>query len=250
MAYLFLCSVKSRKGSNAKYSCSSVGHCSLLHLYMLIKELTLLTNEISATKDFYHGLMEFPLVQETATAVSFKTGNSILHFRLAAKDDSPFYHIAFSIPNNKLQEALHWVSKRTNILPYTETELIADFTGWNAKAFYFHDNRQNILEFITHFDLHTNQNDPFSSNAVERICEAGVVVDDVSAACKNINSIYNIPYFVKGPFMKDFAVMGDSEGLLIISKTHRGWLPTQRPSEKFPLNIIVENNHEVKELFF
>jgi len=217
---------------------------------MLIKELTLLTNEINATKEFYHRLMEFPIIEETTNTVSFRTGNSILHFRLTVNTIAPFYHIAFSIPNNKLHEALNWISKRSTILPYSENELIADFVGWNAKAFYFHDSQENILEFITHFDLHTNSNMPFSSSSVERICEAGIVVDDVTTACKNINSTYRIPYFAKGPFMKDFAVMGDSEGLLIISKKDRGWLPTQRPSKKFPLKLIVDNNSEIRELLF
>jgi hypothetical protein len=59
--------------------------------------------------------MEFSLIEETTTTtVSFKTGNSILHFRLTTKAVSPFYHIAFSIPNNKFQDALDWISKRNS----------------------------------------------------------------------------------------------------------------------------------------
>jgi hypothetical protein len=216
---------------------------------MFIKEVILLTNEIGSTKSFYHGVMEFPVVKESANMVLFRTGNSILHFQLTKLYLSPFYHIAFSIPNNKLQEAFDWVASRTSILPYSTDEIIADFTGWNAKAFYFHDYQGNILEFITHYDLHTNEANRFSSASVEGITEAGVVVDDVAAACEKINKEYDIPYFYKGPFMKDFAVMGDSEGLLIVSKTARGWLPTQRPAEKFPVTVKIEINGNNIELF-
>jgi len=215
---------------------------------MLIKELILLTNDIAATKAFYYEIMGFSILKEEENHISFKTGNSILSFKATAPVPVPFYHVAFSIPNNKLHEAAAWVEKRTTILPYSAKETIADFTGWNAKAFYFHDNQENILEFITHFDLDTNDQTPFSAASVESICEIGIVTDNVSKTCEAIKSKYNIPYFVKGPLMQDFAVMGDSKGLLIISKTHRGWLPTQRPAEKFPVTVKIEINGNDIEL--
>ena len=194
--------------------------------------------------------MGFPVVRETAQSVSFKTGSSILSFELTNLYTAPFYHIAFSIPNNKLAEALEWVEQRMPILLYLEKEQIADFKGWNAKAFYFHDAQENILEFITHFDLNTQEKNHFTSASVQSICEIGIVTDDVPATCKGIIEQYHIPHFSKGPLLKDFAVMGDTNGLLIISKTNRGWLPTQRPSQKFPLNFSIETNGEIKELPF
>lgn len=217
---------------------------------MLIKKLILLTNNIKKTKQFYSDLMELPVLEETSEKISFRIGSSILVFQLTEKYSTPFYHVAFSIPNNKLLEALNWVSKRTSILPYSENEVIANFVGWNAKAFYFHDSQENILEFITHFDLNTQEKNNFSSASVQNISEIGVVADDVSATCKEIIEQHHIPHFSKGPLLKDFAVMGDTHGLLIVSKTHRGWLPTQRPSEKFPLKIIVETFGEIRELVF
>ncbi|QEC67289.1 VOC family protein [Panacibacter ginsenosidivorans] len=217
---------------------------------MLIKELVLLTTDIAAVKKFYEELMGFPLIKETTQSVSFKTGNSILSFELTNSYLVPFYHVAFSIPNNKLNEALEWIEQRVPILIYLEKEQIADFKGWNAKAFYFHDAQQNILEFITHFDLHTNDENPFSASSVESICEIGIVTENVLATCEVIKTKYNIPYFEKGPFHNDFAVMGDSHGLFIISKTNRGWLPTQRPAEKFQVQVKIEVDGIDKELLF
>jgi len=243
-------SIKNLQTCNTKYSFSSVSFGSLVNLYMLIKELTLLTNDITETKNFYHHLMEFPVLEETKEKISFSIGNSILSFQQKGKYKAPFYHVAFSIPNNKLTEALEWVSKRTSILPYSENEIIADFIGWNAKAFYFHDAQENILEFITHFDLNTQEKNKFTSVSIQSICEIGIVTDDVPATCKEIIEQYHIPHFSKGPLLKDFAVMGDTNGLLIISKTNRGWLPTQRLSQKFPLSFSIEINGEIKELLF
>jgi hypothetical protein len=213
---------------------------------MFIKELILLTNDIASTKAFYHGQMGFTIKEETEEYISFNAGSSVLAFRFTEKYNRPFYHIAFSIPNNKLTEAFHWIEERAPVLPYQPDKVIADFTGWNAKAFYFHDNQENILEFITHFDLNTNDQKSFTSASVESICEIGIVTDDVSKTCEAIKSKYNIPYFVKGPLMHDFAVMGDSTGLLIVSKTHRGWLPTLRPCWQFP--VIVKINVNGKDI--
>lgn len=217
---------------------------------MLIKELTLLTTDITATRKFYHGLMGFPVLKEDNEHISFKIGNSILFFQRTKLYAAPFYHVAFTIPNNKLIEATDWVTHRTSLLPYSAHESIADFKGWNAKAFYFHDNQQNILEFITHFDLQTRDQKKFSAASVENICEIGIVTTNVSETCADIHNAYGIPYFVKGPRFNDFAAMGDSYGLLIISQIKRGWLPTQRPAEKFPVKIIMESKGNIKELFF
>jgi hypothetical protein len=169
---------------------------------------------------------------------------------LPIRIQEPFYHVAFAIPNNKLKEALAWIEQRTPILLYLEKEQIADFKGWNAKAFYFHDGQQNILEFITHFDLKTNDQKPFSAASVETICEIGIVTENVSETCELLKTKYKVPYFSKGPLLNDFAVMGDSHGLFIISKTNRGWLPTQRPAEKFPVQVKIEAEGTDKELSF
>ncbi len=108
---------------------------------MFIQSLHLLTNDLAATKKFYTELLQTPIIKKSEQYISFAFGHSTLSFHASYEND-PFYHVAFSIPNNKLDEALKWVGEKTNILPYSEKEIIADFIGWNAKAFYFHDNNQ------------------------------------------------------------------------------------------------------------
>ena len=55
--------------------------------------------------------------------------------------------------------------KHSLLLPYSAKEEIADFSSWNAKAFYFHDNNGNILELITHYDwLATSAGQFFSTH--------------------------------------------------------------------------------------
>ena len=216
---------------------------------MFIQSLHLRTNDLATTKRLYAEVLQTPVIKGSEQYISFAFGHSTLNFH-ASYESNPFYHVAFSIPNNKLEEALEWVRERTEILPYSEKEIIADFIGWNAKAFYFHDNNQNILEFITHYDLKTSSIQPFSTALITGICEIGITVEDVAHACNEFNALFHLPYFVKGPRLKDFAVMGDANGMFIVSKTGRGWLPTMRSSERHWTKVMVENDGVKNEFVF
>jgi catechol 2,3-dioxygenase-like lactoylglutathione lyase family enzyme len=216
---------------------------------MFIHALHLHTNDLEATKKFYCDLLQVPVVKESEQTISFAFGHSTLYFH-ASFEKQPFYHVAFSIPNNKLYEALEWIANKTKILPYSEDEIIANFIGWNAKAFYFHDNNENILEFITHYDLHTSSEQPFTAALITGICEIGITVEDVPHACHEFNSLFQLPFFPKGPQLRDFGVMGDANGMFIVSKTGRGWLPTMRPSEKHWTKVLIENDGVKNEFVF
>lgn len=206
---------------------------------MRIKELTLLSNDLVATEKFYTKKLEFPVVDKLATSVSFSVGHSILSFKLAP-DKNPCYHFAFSIPSNKVQESVSFIAERTNILRYSSESMVADFTNWNAHAFYFHDNQHNILEIIAHHDLPTASDQTFTSSSIIGICEIGVPVQDVIEACEIINEKFEVPYFKKGPRLQVFSVMGDEHELFIVTKVGRGWLPTQQRAEQYYSEVIFD----------
>jgi hypothetical protein len=218
-------------------------------MLMFIQSLHLLATDIPGTKKFYNELLGVSIIEESDKHLSFAFGSSALHFHVTTVDD-PYYHLAFLIPNNKLQEAFDWVQARTNILPSSAEEVIADFTTWNAKSFYFYDNQQNILEFITHYDLQITAETPFAASSVTGVCEIGIPVVDVAHACKEFNTLFKIPYFIKGPRSQDFAVMGDANGLFIISQIGRCWWPTQRKAEKHWIKVLIENDGVKNEFVF
>jgi hypothetical protein len=216
---------------------------------MTIQEIELQTQDLASIETFYHQVLEMPITQKTETSISFSAGKSILTFRLNEQERS-FYHFAFLIPENKVEEAYQWVSARTKVLPYNNTSDIADFKNWNAHAFYFHDPQKNILEFIVHHDLENASAQPFGINNIISICEIGITVDDVVEACVQFNKGYGVPYFDKGPYMEDFAVMGEEDCLLIISATGRGWLPTGQPAGKYFLKVVLNINDSKREINF
>jgi catechol 2,3-dioxygenase-like lactoylglutathione lyase family enzyme len=202
---------------------------------MVFKEIQLLSHDFDATQYFYTEILQCPLTSQTNWSIGFQVGNTLLTF--LHTDISAHYHFAFRIPPHLFSSSYEWVKQRLQVLPFTSDSEIADFNNWNAKAFYFHDPNGNILEFISHYDFEEKKDGPFTSTAIEGINEIGIPVESVKEACEDFKSKYGIPYFHKGPCMDDFCVMGNEEGLLIVTKEGRGWLPTSEPAERYPMNL-------------
>src|SRR4051794_39133932 len=100
---------------------------------MHIDTIELTTTNLVAAKQFYHQLLGFPLLKQTETMFSIMAGRSVLSF---IKSETPaFYHVAFLIPFNQVQEAMQWVEAKTAVLPFTASTRVADFKNWNAEAF-------------------------------------------------------------------------------------------------------------------
>lgn len=206
---------------------------------MKITSVFLETNDIAATVAFYGGRLGLPIAGLSAKSVTFRIGSSQLHFSLNA-DTKAFYHLAFLVPSNQIQEALAWLASRTSVLPFSDGNKIAHFDNWNAHAFYFLDNQGTILEFIARHELNNVSYKPFDASSILSINEVGIPVDNVSEACEFLLANYAIPYFAEGPRLPDFVVMGEPEGLLIMPKTGRGWWPTLRPAEKHPIRVQLD----------
>ncbi len=203
---------------------------------MQITELILQTASLQRTRLFYHKTLELDIVNETENTVSFKAGKTTLTFE-ETKEGKPFYHIAFNIVNNKFSDSFEWINNKLDILPVEDGMLIAGYNDWNAQSFYFLDNNGSILEFITRFDLPYHSNEPYSSACITEVSEIGLVVDNATEYAEHLHKEYKIPYFSKGPRLHDFIVMGDDYGLLMVCQNKRGWVPTHKPAQPFPIKV-------------
>src|SRR4051812_37978676 len=103
---------------------------------MKIKSLHLLSADVIQTAEFYGQVLQLPVVLDHEAAV-IQLKESTLHFHPG--DGKPQYHVAFTIPENKIEEALNWISSKAPIIPIEPGKLIADFSNWNAHALYFSD---------------------------------------------------------------------------------------------------------------
>jgi len=216
---------------------------------MDIRELEILTDDIDGTEKFYTQILELNLIRKNDNYISFGVGASILTF-LKSNHLNPQYHFAFNIPDNKLDEAIRFISIKLEIIKISGHEIVADFVNWNAKAFYFYDNNGNILEYIARFDLNNQIDVPFGGSTIQSISEIGIVTDDVTKLTDHLLAGENLSIFPKQKRQDHFTVLGDDHGLLIIVSTNRTWYPTEQRSEKHYLKVQLMLDGVQKELTF
>jgi extradiol dioxygenase family protein len=216
---------------------------------MQIRELTILTNDLKKTEEFYHTRLGLPVIEESNHTIKFRAGNSILVFQITDKQGLA-YHFAFNIPCNKIHNALNWVNEKASIIPIHQDQLIADFKNWHAKSIYFFDNNGNILEFIARKDLKNETIKSFNSKQIISISEVGIVTSQVAGECQSLIDNYNFHYFDKQPVLENFAALGDDLGLLIIVSDHRNWYPTNIPSKRHWLKVVIEEQDRERTLVF
>ena len=214
---------------------------------MKIKTIEIICPEIYATKEFYHNNLGFRIHHETSDKISFETGSSILTF-IHGSQAQARYHFAFLIPDNTVSNALEWLSSRVTLIRNPADKPITNFKSWNARSIYFYDNNGNILEFIARFDLQITDTKKFSASSILCLNEVGLVVDEPLSFSEKLIQELSIDYFEKGPKTDDFVVLGDNEGLLIISGVNRNWFPTEHQAEKYYLRTILSINGEQKEV--
>lgn len=211
---------------------------------MNILEVQLLTADIPQTKKFYHEILGMKILHANDSSIKFSAGLSTLIFKKTTTQ-KPFYHFAFTIPSNKFEEAHAWVSQRTQLLPIAADSSIADFVNWNAKAFYFYDNNQNVVEFIARFDLGNDLQKPFDGLSIFSISEIGIVVDNAKPYGEKISGEYDLNFFSKQAPQDDFAAIGDDHGLFIVVNDKRNWYPTSKPSGKYWIAIKFKQGEKV-----
>lgn len=204
---------------------------------MKIKEIILFTNNIQKQKQFYKTVLNFEQVEDFPEKISFKVGTSILSFYY--KEFVKPSHLAINIPSNAIYDALIWLSKRTEVLD-CEGEKIADFSNWKAKAIYFYDADNNIIEFIARERIDIESDVAFTPHAILSISEMAIVTDDIESIYNSIYQIKPIDVF-DGDFTR-FCALGNDEGLfIIVNKTKKKWYPTME--EAFTSEFIIKGDY-------
>jgi catechol 2,3-dioxygenase-like lactoylglutathione lyase family enzyme len=202
-----------------------------------IEELILQTNYLSQTEDFYNQVLELAIVCRSENSISFQIGDSILTFEENLEVLDPKYHFAFNIPCNNIEQGFHWLKDRLDVIKDKENNFIFEFETWNAKAIYFYDPNNNLVEFIARKDLNNFSEDIFSSKSILNISEVGIATENPIDLSENIFKKFQVEFFEKGPKRDDFVAQGDENGLFVISKTSRYWFPTSDFAEKHDVKI-------------
>ena len=138
-----------------------------------------------------------------------ETGETELEFE--AGDGEPFYHFAFLAPWDRFDEL-------------AAGREVFDFEAWDARAFYFHDPAGNIVELIAHRGLEG----PLG------LSELGLV-GDTGAMARKLEALGLQLWDGTLDEEGRLAFVGERGRTLILAPPGRGWMPTERPSERHPV---------------
>lgn len=219
---------------------------------MWLKEIKLQAGNPAILKHFYGQILSLR-VESFSDSIAVHTQESLLIFDKADKTEKPFYHFAFNIPFNKIDEAFTWLKERVELLWLDDYKgYIAEFVNWNARSLYFYDPAGNIVELIGRADLNDNADELFSSKHFRNISEIGIVLPRVyfDEEIKQLMDHHQLHYFDKQKPLEQFRAIGDDRGLFICVPDGRSWYPVNdKPSAVFPMKIKFEedgNNFSLK----
>ena len=156
-------------------------------------------------------------------------------------DGRPFYHFALRVARNRFEEARAWLTSRSPLLADRDGRTTFEFDFWNAQACYAHDPGDNLVELIAHRELPDESpvEGPFGPDELIGMCELGVLGPDMRAMAAALEPLGIGLWSGSLDEPGGLAFMGGRDGVLILSEPGRGWLPTGRPAELWPVDVTV-----------
>jgi catechol-2,3-dioxygenase len=162
--------------------------------------------------------------REANDAVTLAIGDSLLMLKQGEAEAGGYYHIAFDIPENAIVQARDLLRDTIGILPAGEDGIITSTPAWQSHSVYFNAPGNLNLELIARHRLDNAISRPFTVADIQGISEVGIAVPDPVAAVTAVRDAFGIEPFDTPS--ATFAPMGSDEGLIILVKQGRIWLPT------------------------
>ncbi|ULQ55679.1 hypothetical protein KJS94_13600 [Flavihumibacter rivuli] len=205
---------------------------------MLFHSVTFQTKNLEAQLQFYADIMGLPVIERNDQSFTVAAGNSLLRFDHHPEKPEGLYHFAFNVRPQSIWTSFDFLVERKIQPLELNGETIFDFIDWNAKAVYFRDADNNILEFIGRFNLATSSDQPgFSIADIINISEVGIPVGNIPETLSILAEKTGAGIWKENG--DSFKAVGDEYGLLITVSTARNWFPTGDPSATLPISIIL-----------
>ncbi len=189
--------------------------------------------------EFYGDRLGLRLSPRDGERLAIGVGETVLEFDGAP--GSPFYHLALLGPGNRFDAMLEWIGERVQLLPERRTgDVVFDFPHWDASACYFHDPVGNIVELIAHRAIGgTRATGAFTAAELLGVSELGLV-GDPPALARVLERELGLEVWsgdVTGE--RSLAFVGEQARTLILCRPGRPWLPTERPAEAHPAEVVL-----------
>ena len=205
---------------------------------MQLMEVRVQVRDVAAQRAFYGTTLGLPVSGDAADAVSVHAGPSRLVFEATRGErGDALYHIAFTIPRNKLAAAKGWLAARTPLLARDgQDEFGAE--SWDARQIYFRDPAGNIMELIARQTLPNDAPGAFGPDDILCVSEIGLPVDDVPTCAGALTAALGIAHYQE--HNEAFAPLGDAHGLFIVVAVGRPWQPTDNARAAVaPVRVVV-----------
>lgn len=200
---------------------------------MVIRYLGIRSGKFWPTLNFYRDL-GLPCLTFDDTYGLLRAGATQLMIeQVDLPEDQPYYHFAFDIPRNQLENAAAWLGERVDLLQ-REGKTLIEFPDWNASSVYFHDPMGNIVEFIARQNLDNDAEGGFTPEMILRVSEIGWPVLSMDFP----EADFQLPVWRE---YENFQALGSVTGLVLLVPNQRPWTPTGRPAEAAPLVLVIED---------
>lgn len=208
---------------------------------MRMTEASFLSEEPLKLLPFYRDGLRFPVVSASKDELVLQAGATRLRFTRwkpsSAAASIPYYHFAFNIPENKLEEAKRWVESFAELGREAGND-ISRSEAWNSDSVYFLDPGGNVLELIARHTMDNAIDRPFDPHQdVERISEIGLPTQSVPYAVNELQKLGMLSYQGRND---SFNPVGDEEGMFIVVQPGRRWHFTSLTAECYPFAVEVE----------
>lgn len=184
--------------------------------------------------DFYRDVLRLPVDDE-----AIQIGETMLRFE--PEGDGAFYHFALLVPGDRFDAALAWARDRIELLG----DVFAS-DDWDSRAVYFHDAAGNIVELIAHHGLEgSGRSGEFAAEELVGFSELGIVGNKAELLRRlEASGLQMWDGTVEAPNLLAFA--GQKGRTFILAPPGRGWMPTGRPAEAYPVDALVETPQPVR----
>jgi len=212
---------------------------------MEIKSLTIFSKQIEKQKDFYSNILEFSY-SDTTNGFFISTQKNKLQFEKSEKHF--YYHFAFLIPTGSIDQAIDFLEQKCITLLKHKGQKIIQFDS--GSAIYFYDKDENIVEFIERPLLKNYHNGQFSIKSVIKLNEIGLPHKNALLMSDTLVTKYGITPLSTHNFSSSFCWVGDHNGVIIVTKKGRNWLPTNKPGMINDFIIHYTNGKQDYQLSF
>src|SRR5262249_54464869 len=147
---------------------------------------------------------------------------------------------AFLIPGDRFAAALAWAEERVELLKDQDGTPVFVGDAWKSSAVYFHDPAGNIGELIAHHGLEEyGRTGDFAADELVAVSELGLAGD--APALRPRLEALGLSMFSGTVHEPDrIAFVGERGRTFILAPPGRGWLPTGRAAEPYPVEALIE----------